>query len=113
VKYWRQGDVCIVPLDELGRMVDFAALTPVERDNGRVVLAYGEVTGHAHAIADNDVELFAPGEATVLAERYLRVGSAGAVLVHEEHAPIELPAGDYEVRHQREYSPESLQRVLD
>lgn len=113
MNYWRQGDVCIVPLEELGRKVEFAALTPVERDNGRVVLAYGEVTGHAHAIHAPDVALFAPGEATVLAERYLRVGQAGAVLVHEEHAPIELPAGDYEIRHQREYSPEEIQRVLD
>jgi len=108
VKYWRQGDVCILPVKALP-----AGLTPVARDAGRVVLAYGEVTGHAHAIHEPDVELFAPGEASVMAERFLRIGGDGAVLVHEEHAPIALPPGDYEVRHQREYNPAELTRVLD
>ena len=107
-KYWRQGDVCILPVDGLPD-----GLMPVERDRGRVVLAYGEVTGHAHAIADPDVELFAPGEASVMAERYLHIGSAGAILLHEEHGAIQLPPGDYQVRQQREYSPAELTRVLD
>lgn len=108
MKYWRQGDVAIIPISEFPEN-----LTPVGRDQGRVVLAYGEVTGHAHAIVEADVQLFAPGEASVMAERYLRVGAGGAVLVHEEHAPIALPPGEYEVRHQREYNPQELQRVLD
>jgi len=29
-----------------------AGLASVPRDRGRVVLAYGEATGHAHAIAE-------------------------------------------------------------
>ena len=109
MKYYRQGDVAIIPISAFPEN-----LTPVDRDNDRVVLAYGEVTGHAHAIAAEDVELFfAPGEASIMAERYLRVGSAGAVLVHEEHAPITLPPGKYEVRHQREYAPAELRQVAD
>lgn len=113
MNYYRQGDVCIVPVENLAKDVDLTSMKKVERDRGRVVLAYGEVTGHAHAIADPDVELFAPGEASILAERYLQVGPAGATLTHEEHAAIALPEGVYEVRLQREYSPAELQRVAD
>lgn len=112
MNYYRQGDVCIIPINTPDR-ASGTRLTPVQRDRGRVVLQYGEVTGHAHAIHEQDVELFEPGEASQLAERFLRVGGAGAVLVHEEHAPIELPAGWYEVRRQREYEPESIRLVAD
>ena len=108
MNYYRQGDIVLIPISKMP-----ANLTPVERDAGAVVLAYGETTGHKHQIVEEDVQLFAPGEASVLAERYLRVGGSVAVLTHEEHAPITLPPGEYEVRHQREYSPEKIQRVLD
>jgi hypothetical protein len=40
----RQGDVPIVATTIP------AGAVPVKRDGGRVILAYGEVTGHAHAI---------------------------------------------------------------
>lgn len=110
MKYYRQGDICIIPLEGKPHV---PVNTLVERDRGRVVLAYGEVTGHTHAIHDTDVELFAPGEASVLAERYLRIGEGGATLVHEEHGPITLEPGWYEVRHQREYSPAEIRRVAD
>ncbi len=67
----RQGDVLLIPVK---RILDDA--TPVARDHGRVVLAYGEVTGHSHAIADPAADLVAgPG----VADRYLRVRSAGPV----------------------------------
>jgi hypothetical protein len=49
----RQGDVLIVPVSSLP-----AGLEPVKREKGRVVLAHGEVTGHAHAIKDRNVTAF-------------------------------------------------------
>ena len=85
----------------------------IERDAGRIVLAYGEVTGHAHAILDVDAELYEGLETAAAADRFLRIGRGGATLVHEEHAPISLPEGDYVVRLQREYHPEEIRRVLD
>ena len=100
---YQQGDVLLL-----------AASLPVgARKNAGRVLAHGEVTGHAHAIHDADVDLFAPGEASILAERYLRIGAGGATVVHEDHAPIALPEGLYEVRHQREYEPDEIRRVAD
>lgn len=47
---FRQGDVALVRIGTLP-----ANLTAVPLDRGRIVLAYGEVTGHAHAIADHGI----------------------------------------------------------
>jgi hypothetical protein len=74
-----------------------------------LILAKGELTGHAHRIEERDVaELFDAGES-----RYLRVTGNVATLVHQEHLPITLPTGVYRVWFQREYSPEAIRRVLD
>lgn len=102
---FRQGDVLVMRVNSLPEDVK-----PVARQRGRVVLADGEVTGHQHAIVDADVELFETAEA---ADRWLRVGQAGAVLTHEEHAAIPLAAGNYLVRIQREYQGNVSQFVAD
>lgn len=41
------------------------------------------------------------------------IGEGGAVLAHEEHHPILVPAGCYELRRQREYAPAMPRLVLD
>ena len=61
----RQGDVLLVPADEIPD-----GAKPIARDHGRVVLAYGEVTGHAHAIAAPGATLLADGD-----DRYLRLAT--------------------------------------
>lgn len=64
------------------------------------VIARGEVTGHSHRLAVLDAaELYDCGEGKML----LRVGENGVSVVHEEHAPLVLPQGDYEVTLDREY----------
>lgn len=97
----RQGDVFIERISELP-----GGLVPVARERGRVVLAHGEVTGHAHAIANRDARLLArPGETLGEAvERWLHIGDDGATLTHEEHATITLAPGVYRVVHQREWT---------
>jgi hypothetical protein len=102
-KMYRQGDVLIVACDRV------EVAKQVEREGGRIVLAHGEVTGHAHAISSMDATLFMD-EATL--NRYLDV-RAPVTLDHEEHGRIELPSGFYEVRRQREYRPEGLRQVAD
>lgn len=98
---YRQGDVLLLKRDRRppGRLADYDL---VERDNGRIVLAYGEATGHAHAIADDSAKLI---EAKRGARRFLSVPGSETVLRHEEHDAIHLPPGIYEVVQQREYSP--------
>ena len=104
---FRQGDVYLVRAD--GEIP--SGVQPVPREHGRIVLAYGEVTGHAHVITDADAELFAT--TADAADRWLRVGPQGATLTHDEHAPITLAPGLYRTRIQREYSPEAIRNVAD
>ena len=95
---FRQGDVLLVPVPP-ERLPQHAR--PLPRDaRGRLVLALGEATGHAHAVAAPDAELL--GDPESVGERFLRIVTA-AHLTHEEHAAIPLPPGLYRVVRQREY----------
>src|SRR5262245_17263322 len=99
---YRQGDVLLVPVDELPEDAK-----EQERDRGRIVLAYGEATGHAHAIADDGAQLFEAVEergSFRRSERFLRLVKPSA-LRHEEHAPIVVREGVYRVVRQREWQP--------
>ena len=74
------------------------------------VLALGEVTGHSHRIAD----LTAAEAYEMDGGVFLMVSESGVSIVHEEHAPVTLGNGVWEVRRQREYEPEELSRsVMD
>lgn len=103
----RQGDILIVS----GAVPESAV--PVEAEGGKLILARGEVTGHHHAVLEREATLFRPGEASELADSFLRVRSGGAVLTHQEHASIAIPAGDYIVRRQVEWTPKEVVRVAD
>ncbi len=83
----RQGDVLIIPISD--KKVSKSA-KKLPRDNGRVVLAHGEVTGHAHAI-----------------------GSTRATLFRED-GTISLTPGLFEIRRQQEFPRAAPARqVLD
>lgn len=105
---YRQGDVLLIPIS--GELVPTDA-RPVPRDaRGRLVLARGEATGHAHAVAAHDAELLADPDD--VDRRFLRIVSTG-LLTHEEHRTIPLPPGLYRVARQREYSPDAVRYVAD
>jgi hypothetical protein len=105
---YRQGDVLLRRVDAIP-----SAASAEKNDNGRVVLAYGEVTGHAHAIAASEAASFSMTDAAGAVQRFLSVASGGATLRHEEHSAIALPPGVYEIVQQREYSPEAIRNVAD
>lgn len=102
---YRQGDVLIRRVEAIPD-----GLTPVPLENGRVILMHGEVTGHAHAVV-GECEFLA-ADLSDLEQRFLRIEQEAQV-VHEEHASITLPPGNYEVRRQREYSPAAPVWVAD
>lgn len=109
MKMFRQGDVLIQLVDGLPN----GAQNVTASD--RIVLAHGEVTGHAHAIYEPKTKATPNGKALMWsagAERFIQVLEATAVR-HEEHAPIALDPGIYKVGLQREYSPEEIRRVED
>jgi len=104
---FRQGDVLLVPIPEAELP---AAVVPVAPDaRGALVLALGEATGHAHAVRAGDADLLA--DTAELDRRFLRIVSE-AVLTHEEHDPIPLPPGLYQVVRQREYE-RGESRIVD
>ena len=113
----RQGDVLLTPVSALPK-----GCAEVPLDKGRIVLAYGEVTGHAHAIADHAQERATEIAEAAIAraklwqlpngERYLEVLEP-VTLKHEEHTQHTIAPGIYQVPRQMEYSPAALRRVED
>ena len=103
---FRQGDVLIVPVAAMPQGVE-----AVKREKGRVILAHGEATGHAHAIKDKRAALFRDQK---LAAIFMQVTGDGPIaLEHDEHDTIEIPPGTYQIVRQREYHPEALRQVAD
>ena len=120
----RQGDVILIEVDHEDLLSD-VQVRPLDTRDG-LVLAYGEITGHAHRVhgmatflsdgdmSDADIEKFAnTGEKP--AKLYLAVDNDNVALKHEEHAPIGLGKDKvYEVRRQREYDKtEGIRYVAD
>lgn len=103
---FRQGDVLIEAIPSLP-----ANLKKIDRENGRVILAHGEVTGHHHSLINEHVDLFETADEAGVT--YLEVRDAVAALTHQEHATINLPPGNYRVLRQREYHPQEIRRVAD
>ena len=99
---YRQGDVL---LKRINSLPDGAREVPAIQ--GRVVLAYGEVTGHAHAIDAAKALMYSVGTRDFLEVK------PGATLKHEEHTALNLDPGFYEVIRQREYEHQGWRQVSD
>lgn len=85
INQYRQGDVMVSAVANIPE-----SATEVKNE-GRIVLAHGEVTGHAHAIAVEEAQEFTFADASGIVRRFLKVFDLGANLKHEEHATIPLP----------------------
>jgi hypothetical protein len=88
---FQQGDVLIHAVKKIPK----GALR-VNRQKRGLVLAQGEATGHAHVVKD-EVEMLEKGRGL-----FIRSERAFTV-VHEEHKPLTIPAGIWEVGKVREY----------
>lgn len=96
----RQGDVLFVKVE---------ALPDDVRLRGSDIIVEGEVTGHAHRLTQGRILEGTRGKL------YLDIldTSQEAEVVHEEHHPVKLEPGYWEVIRQREYSPEEIRMVID
>ena len=101
----RQGDVLLLSVAAIPN--DARDVTP----EGDVILAYGEVTGHAHRITQTKaapkVRVWDAG-----AERFLQVIES-AQLTHEEHGAVTLEQPVYQQIFQVEERGEEVRRVAD
>lgn len=93
---YRQGDVILRKIDQIPEGVEPIPHTP---------LALGEVTGHKHQFGFEEKVRYFRDPKLEKAVAYLDIDGVPATLKHEEHGPITLPPGKYEVIIQREYDP--------
>lgn len=109
----RQGDLLLVPVPTINERLIVARSSA-----DRHVLAEGEASGHAHVVSGESTVVVAHRKVHHMAPPrvvgYLVVEEGRqAVLEHEEHLPIPIAPGTYEVRRQREYRPARSVRVAD
>jgi hypothetical protein len=98
----QQGDVVLRKLTALP-VGEHSTITKVH-----CVLAHGE-SGHSHVIEDEEAELIQIGERMLL-----KLGRP-ATVVHEEHKPIRLSPGVWEIGRVQEYDylSKMVRPVLD
>lgn len=77
------------------------------KQKGRIILAHGEATGHAHEIGMDSANAWKTGDVLTV-----KVRKASPV-THQEHAPIPLKRGVYKITRQKEYTPEAVRNVAD
>lgn len=108
-----QGDLMIRRIKTMPENV-----TPMKAENGVYIVAHSE-TGHHHVIAEKPtVRVFESDDPMV---SYLEVLEASdqteTLLEHlrsfDTHETISVSPGFYEMRRQREYTPEGWRRVAD
>lgn len=107
-----QGDVLIRRIESLP-----ATAAPVDAINGRIVVTHSE-TGHDHVMLLDrkktpNVEMFQSDNPLVAWLKVNRPTALKHLRPHDTHEPIMFSAGVYEIRRQREHSPEGWRRVAD
>ena len=108
-----QGDLFIRRIEALPE-----GLVPMKAERSQFIVAHSE-TGHHHVIAERPgVQVYTSTDPLV---SYLQVieatEQAEALVEHlrgqDTHESIAIPPGVYELRRQREYTPEGWRRVED
>ena len=101
---YQQGDVLIRKIN--GVPNDAKEVKP---ENGRFILARGEATGHHHSVPTEGASLFECPDGLVLH------CDVEVQIDHQEHNPITIPIGDYQILPVREYNhfQEEIREVVD
>lgn len=104
----RQGDVLVNPKPHPEKLPP-----EVKTEDGRVILARGEATGHHHSFAAKpNVLLFRADEGSLTG--YLKIDGVPSSLQHQEHGPIEHNPRTYRVHQQQQWTlAKQARRVAD
>lgn len=108
-----QGDLLIRRIEKLPDSVK-----PMASEKGVFVVAHSE-TGHNHVIAERpNVKVYTTGDPMISYLEVIEATDAMETLLehlrgHDTHETISIPSGVYEIRRQREYTPEGWRRVED
>ncbi|HSH01510.1 MAG TPA: hypothetical protein VLL52_03255 [Anaerolineae bacterium] len=113
----RQGDIFLIKVPEKRIPTNYQA-----HPTTSCIVGYGEVTGHHHVIEKaqwlvdachdiNSLHRFAL-DGTSPNDVFVQVTDPTQI-VHDEHYPLAIPPGTYQVVRQREYTPRGVRRVRD
>lgn len=100
-KQFVQGDVLF---EKTGRKIG-GNRVPARAD-GRIVIARGEKTGHDHTVDSETATLYQNGDKLAL------VVAESTQIVHQQHSPLLLEPGYYDVMVQRQYAPLAPKREI-
>lgn len=113
MNYYQQGDVLLKRVERLPDGL---------KELKSKILQLGEVTGHKHQFAKDDVVTVYIDPANVQHDtritpdegKYIVVGNT-AYLTHEEHKPVQVEPGVYQVDIVREFDYDAMEarRVVD
>jgi hypothetical protein len=104
----RQGDVLVVPCDSIP-----GSATTAHPENGRLIVARGEATGHHHSFPwARGATLFRDDGAGSGGAQFVDVMETVA-LEHQEHSALTVTPGKYQVVIQRTMSSGLVRRVED
>lgn len=102
---YRQGDILLMSCSRVP-----SGAREIAPESGRVILARGETTGHAHAFAADRVRYFREDGS---GQGFVVISGASTVdLTHEEHTTLRVAPGAYRVVRQREYEPKAHPRTM-
>lgn len=108
-----QGDLMIRRIEAIPHDAE-----PAKSDRGHFIVAHSE-TGHNHVIAArSNVKLYTSGDPMVSYLEVIEATDATETLLEhmrsfDTHEAIAIPPGVFEIRRQREYTPEGWRRVED
>lgn len=103
----QQGDVILHKTN-----IDISNAVKVDKDKRGIVLAEGEHTGHYHGIEveEDEAELIKIGE-----KMLLHVKTDSVTLKHQEHGPITIDKGVWEVGQvvEKDWLNDMVRKVVD
>jgi len=108
-----QGDLLLRRIDKLPD-----GLKPMAAEKGAFIVAHSE-TGHHHVIAERpNVKVYTTDDPLVSYLEVIEATEQTEALLehlrgHDTHETLSISAGVYELRNQREYTPEGWRRAAD
>jgi hypothetical protein len=114
-RFAAQGEMYIRKID--GEFEFTENRRDMEPENGKFILAHSE-TGHHHVIDRNAVEVYqrtenVPEGLGILQMIVKEPTTIEHLRSNDTHEPLFLTEGNWEIRLQREYTPEGYRRVAD
>ena len=109
---YQQGDVLLTKIEQVEEKDTIKYLQLKKDIMNKVVVRYGEATGHHHRFELKDLasgtEVAGYGRQNGDRVNVVKIDGNAATMIHEEHNPISIPPGMYKVTQVREFDHLSM-----